>query len=155
MAEKITGPIEISGSSELASFLSSELALDSTKWPPKNMNPLLAPYIQQLSGLESSPPLVEFHIPDPRDADNLRLDCPWDHMLNVLEHSVGIICAAGGSTAFLSLLKAWVEERKGRKIVIMKEGKQLELHGGVSRRRLKEVIELFENSFQDSKVLKP
>jgi hypothetical protein len=119
------------------------------------VNSLLAPYVQQLSVPESPLPIVEFHIPDARDAANLRLDCPWDHLLDQLGHIVGVICAAGGSTAFLSLVKAWVEERKSRRIVIKKDGAQLELHGGVSKERLKETIELFESSFRESKILKP
>jgi len=155
MTENKGNPIEISGPSELGSFLSNELGLVSTKWKPENVNSLLAPYVKQLSAPESSLPIVEFHIPDARDAGNLWLNCPWDHLLNQLGCIVGMICAAGGSTAFLTLLKAWVEERKGRKIVIKKNGTRLELHGGVSKAKLKEVIELFESSLRDFKILKP
>ena len=155
MTEKKANPIEISGPREFGSFLSSELGLSSTQWNRENANSLLAPYVEQLSAPGSSLPIVEFHIPDARDAGNLRLDCPWDHLLNQLGCIVGMICAAGGSTAFLTLLKAWVEERKGRKIVIKKEGTQLEVHGGVSNDKLKQVIDLFESSLRESKIVNP
>ena len=148
-------PIEISGPGEFGCFLRKELGLSSTKWKPENVNSLIAPYIQDLSGDKSFLPFIEFHIPDAREDSDLRLDCPWDHLLNELGAIVGMICAAGGGTAFLGLLKAWVEERKGRKIVIKKKGTQLELHSGVSKSKLKEVIELFDSSFQKSKILKP
>ena len=75
--------------------------------------------------------------------------------LDINDVIVAIVCAAGGSKAFSDHLKTWVEERSGRKIRIRKGDIELEIQGGISEKKLKETIELFEESFGKSKVLSP
>ena len=155
MTRATMGRIEVSGPNEFAAFLSNELGLSMASWKPENVNSQLAPYIRRLSAPESPLPPVEFHIPDASDSASLRLNAPWDHYLDQLGHIVSAICAAGGSAAFSGLVKAWLEERKARRIVIKKDGVELELQGAVSKERLEEMIKMFEISPDESRTLEP
>ena len=77
--------------------------------------------------------------------------------IDVLSDYIAIICAAGGVKWFLNLLKTWVEERKGRKIIITIGSTELEIFGGISEKKLKRVISLFEEKFGQSRntIIKP
>jgi hypothetical protein len=79
----------------------------------------------------------------------------WDSILSSISESIAIVCAVGGSKALIGLLKSWVEERGGRKIRIKKGDIELEVQGGVSESHVKKLVQIFEEKFEESRIIKP
>ena len=81
--------------------------------------------------------------------------CPRNVVLDGIAGSIALICAAGGAKVFLDPLKAWVEERKGRRVIIEHKGTRIEMQGGVSKKQVEEFVRVFEKSFGESRIIKP
>jgi hypothetical protein len=132
---------------------------DRAGWEAKvlEQSPVLGPYL--ISGWRNkvpvSPNAIRLDLPEPRHTGPPRFSAPWNVILDALVAPLAIICAAGGSKAFLSLLKAWVEERKGRRVVVEHKGSRIEIQGGVSKKQVKELVRVFEETFQGSRIIKP
>lgn len=62
-----------------------------------------------------------------------------------------IICTAlGGAKIVIELAKLWVEDRKGRKVIVKKGDVEIEIQGGISYDELQEKIELFKHLSKES-----
>jgi hypothetical protein len=93
--------------------------------------------------------------PDTRTSDRRSLHVSWDIVLEEIGQILAIVCAAGGSKALIDLLRAWVEERSGRKIRIKRGDVELEIQGRMSEKRIQEIINTFEKEFGESRILTP
>ncbi len=58
------------------------------------------------------------------------------------------VCSAGGTKLLVELLKAYVDERKGRKIRIKRGEFELEINGGTPQKQIEEIFCLFEAKFK-------
>ena len=155
--------IEISSDSDLGAFLETELGLliqpktDQWKRRIQKQSPTLAPYLitEIQNEISDENVYIFLNYRDFRVSSRKSLQVSWDLVLKEVGSIVTIICAAGGSKAFMDLLKSWVEKSRSRKIKIKKGDIELEIQGGISEKKLKETIELFEESFGESKILIP
>jgi hypothetical protein len=77
---------------------------------------------------------------------------PWAHAMAT---AIASICAAGGIKMFVELLKAWVEERKGRKIRIKRGDLEIEVQGGVTKAQVDQLIKTFEKELGPSRIIIP
>jgi hypothetical protein len=98
-------------------------------------------------------------IPDSVDALNditaCRLIGIESELLRGICYAIAMGCAAGGTKALIDLLKAWVEERKGRRIKIKQGEVEIEIQGGMSQKRIKEMVDMFEAKFGKSRIIQP
>ena len=68
-------------------------------------------------------------------------------LLRDISIPVGLVCLYGASRMFIDLLKAWVEERKGRKIRIRYGQTEIEIQGGVSEADLLPLRKILDEHF--------
>jgi hypothetical protein len=68
-----------------------------------------------------------------------------------LSASIAAACVYGASKYFVEILKIWVDERKGRKLRIIKGDKEIHIEGGVTKKKVKEIIRLIDSEFEKSK----
>lgn len=54
-------------------------------------------------------------------------------------------CSAGGTKGIIDLLKAWVEERKGRCVRLRSGNSEVEIKGGVSKKQIEEATRAIED----------
>jgi len=94
------------------------------------------------------PPMLFAEMPKPAQRV-LSMCTTFDRMLLAIVRPLGIICAAGGTKAFFNMLKSWVNEKEGRKIIIKKGDTEIEIHGGVSDMQLNKGIEIFEKRLSE------
>jgi len=69
--------------------------------------------------------------------------------------AITAICAAGGTKMVIELLKAWVEERKGRRIRIKKGDYEIEVQGGMTKAQVDQLIKTFEEKVRPSNIIIP
>ena len=84
-----------------------------------------------------------------------KLASSWQLILEQMGTSIALICAAGGTRALISLLKAWVDERRGRTLRVKQGDSELEIQGGMSLSQIEQLVAIFEKTFGKSKIIKP
>ena len=141
----------------LETHLCSSLHPSAKDWKEAvlRQSPTLGPYI--LEGASQPPPrpdAVRLFIPTARSSTPMALRS-WDSVLSNLAVPIAIVCSAGASRSFLELIKAWVEERKGREIRIKHGDSEVVIKGGVSDRDFERAVALFEKHFRRPPILKP
>jgi hypothetical protein len=127
--------------------------LIKSKSNERRINPLIRPHL--ILGIKNhidntNQKIEIIGIPPKQDIYNKRkisIPIPWDVILSSLTASVGLICAAGGSKSLIDLLKIWVENKKSRKVKIKKGDIEIEINGDVSLKQLKNISNLFEETF--------
>lgn len=107
--------------------------------------------------VELPPPTREAHFRLRGEAFRFAWAAGWDWsaVLQWIGMGLTVGCAAGGSRALVGLLKAWVAERKGRKIKIRKGTTALEISGAVSTAKVDQIVDIFEKRLQKSSVRHP
>lgn len=90
-----------------------------------------------------------------QDREGMGLYSVPSEVLNTISTSLGLACAAGGYKILIDLIKAWVEERKGRVIKIKYGDAELEIRGGVKKADAEKVINLFRERFGDRRIMLP
>jgi len=78
---------------------------------------------------------------------------PWDTLLENINTSLALACAAGGYKVLIDLLKLWVEKNNNRVIKIQKGDSSMELRGHVSQEQLDRIIQVFEEKFPNTCIL--
>ena len=118
---------------------------------------VLGPYLvaPPPKGHTPAPDAIRVYAPTPRTSTDPSLRCSWEAILQGVSLPIGLLCAAGGTKAFIELLKCWVEERKGRKIRIKRGDDEIVIEGGVNRRDVDHAIRLLETRFGKSKIIRP
>lgn len=76
---------------------------------------------------------------------------PSDMGLSGLGKAIALVCAAGGTEAFIGLLKTWIEEKQERTIIIKKDKLTLEVDNPVSQADQQRLVEIFEEHLKKHK----
>ncbi len=53
---------------------------------------------------------------------------------------------SGLAVAIYKLIRLWIEDRKARKIIIRKGDQELEIHGGMTEKQIKQALSLFRKT---------
>lgn len=161
MAKEKIVLIDDAGNGAFLDFLEKQL-LSKSSVSPQNLSQTtipsgLKPYLLEGSNGNYTSFLNEICVfsKEPYTSTNPSLRCSWETLLKDVSVPIALVCAAGGSKAFIDLLKCWVEERKSRKIMIKEGDTEIVIEGSMSRKDIDRTIEIFEKHFGRSKILKP
>jgi Putative restriction endonuclease len=83
-----------------------------------------------------------------KEVANGRVFCylPWDY-IEIAESIIATACTAGAVKVVIEIIKAWVQNRNGRKLRFVKDGVEFEIQGGMKSDEVERIINLFYKNF--------
>lgn len=117
--------------------------------------PKLATYL--FRGLDDAPKLKEcadcIRTSSNSDTPQAFVPDPWSIVLQSLNVPLALACFAGASKVLLEAIKLWVEDRKGRIVLIQCGDVKVEFRAGISPKDFERALAIFEAHFGKSRVL--
>jgi hypothetical protein len=91
----------------------------------------------------------------PQPTQGIGFHPPAEMVFDYISVPLAIACAAGGCKVLVELIKAWVEDRKGRRVKFKTGDIELEIQGSISQEKTEQLIEMLEKKFTPSRLIEP